>query len=57
MYTNEQKIEMAKKAKQWDDLDKKITDCYFDENGAERDDDFADLITIGEIAAYAFGFL
>ena len=45
------------KSLKWDELHNKIAKCYFDDNGDEIDDDEADLITIGEISAEAFGFL
>lgn len=50
--------DIEKKAKRWDDLRKQIDDCYFDENGNERDEEEGyDLITIGERTAIAMGYL
>lgn len=51
---------IKKKAEKWDKLEEKITACYGheDENGEWVDNDEGDgLITIGEVAARAFGFL
>lgn len=48
--------------KKWDDLESKIAKCYpecLDEDDEESDEYYenADLTTIGELAASAFGFL
>lgn len=46
------------KAEKWDKLYKQVEDMYYDENGEERPEDYLDgLLTIGERAATAFGFL
>lgn len=50
------------KAKKWDDLDTKISKCYpecFDEDDDSNEECYenADLCTIGELAAQAFGYL
>lgn len=45
------------KARKWDELEKLISLCYFNEDGTENEDDDIDLMTIGEIAATAFGYL
>lgn len=48
------------KAEKWDALEEKIAEIYGHENNGEwveNEDDGADLGTIGEIAASAFGFL
>lgn len=47
--------EVVEKAKKWDDLDDKIAPFY-DENDEGYNDE-GGLITIGEIAATAFGYL
>lgn len=62
MHYNEQQIKTWKaKAEQWDKLGEEIAECYVteDEDGeyVENDDDDCDLMTIGEIAARAFGWL
>ena len=61
MYTEEQINKWKAKAEQWDKLGAKIADCYVkeDENGEyiENDDEDCDLMTIGVIAATAFGWL
>jgi hypothetical protein len=60
-YTKEQIEEMKKKADEWDALGAKIDKCYcnadgeYDEENPEIED--ADLCTIGEMAASAFGWL
>lgn len=48
--------------KKWDDLDTKISKCYpecFDEDYDSNEECYenADLCTIGELAAQAFGYL
>lgn len=43
---------MMKKADAWDKLESQIAEFYDEENPKE-----GDLITIGEVAASAFGFL
>jgi hypothetical protein len=60
-YTKKE-IEVWKtKAKKWDDLEEKISKCYlnadeeYDEDNPEIEN--ADLGTIGEMAAEAFGWL
>jgi hypothetical protein len=56
--SQEELNEMMDKANKWDALDKEIAACYFDEEGNElEDDNGCDLVTIGEIAAIAFGYL
>ena len=49
------------KAEKWDKLDKQISKCYCDEDGEYSEDnpeiEGADLCTIGEMAASAFGWL
>lgn len=59
--TNKEYNELKAKAKQWDDLEEKISARYGheDENGewVENEDDGDGLITIGEIAATAFGLM
>lgn len=59
MYTEEQIQEWKEKAEKWNKLDAQIAACYVDENGDELQDEDggADLGTIGELAAMAFGFL
>lgn len=50
--------EALKKAKSWDDLGRKIAECYIDEDGNDlSEDDQKDLGHIGEVAAIAFGWL
>ncbi len=65
-YTNEQIERWKSKAEKWDALEAQISKCYFtdqdDQDGypiqrEEDDDEGGDLITIGEIAAKAFGHL
>lgn len=60
-YTQEQ-IELWKtKAEKWDKLDSQISKCYCNKEGEYDEDDTdiegADLCTVGEIAAAAFGWL
>jgi hypothetical protein len=59
-YSEEQIQEFKRKADLWDALDDKIYKCFFDENGEPLPDDEedapADLTTIGEYAATAFGY-
>ena len=61
MYTPEQIEEFKSKAQKWDALGKEIKKCYcnsdgeYDEDNPEVED--ADLGTIGEMAASAFGWL
>lgn len=61
MYTPEQIEEFKSKAQKWDALGKEIEKCYcnsdgeYDEDNPEVED--ADLDTIGEMAASAFGWL
>ncbi|MBC5835789.1 hypothetical protein G6N05_05265 [Flavobacterium sp. F372] len=53
-------IDLINKAKKYDDLEIKISKCYFDENGdelSEEESENIDLGTIGEIAATHFNFL
>lgn len=54
------------KAEKWDSLYEKISKCYgdYDDDGKELPSEYevengspADLVTIGEMAAVAFGFL
>lgn len=60
-YTQEQIQEFKNKAEKWDKLETEISKCYcnvdgeYDEDNPEIED--ADLCTIGEIAASAFGWL
>jgi len=64
-YTAEQIEEWKKKADKWDELDDQIAKCYCNKDGEYVDEDSddkaeiedADLCTIGEIAASAFGWL
>jgi hypothetical protein len=59
-YTQEQIQEWKRKAEKWDELDKEIETVYCDENGEIRNDDDdsgGDIITIGEMAAQAFGWM
>lgn len=46
--------QFKEKAQKWDDLDDEIGSLY---DGEEDDEDSMGLITIGEIAATAFGYL
>lgn len=48
-----------KKAKWWDDLDKKISEFYPEETEEipDTEDDGGDLIDVGEAAAIAFGYM
>ena len=55
MYTEEEIEQMRIKAEKWDVLEAKIAKFYEDENGEVEDE--GDLISIGEVAASAFGFL
>ena len=56
-YTEQQIKEWKAKAEKWDKLDAEINKCYYDEDGEELDDEEGgDLITIGELAAEAFGY-
>lgn len=51
---------IAEKAKKYDELAAKIAACYEDDEGnydENEDDEGADLLTIGEIAAAHFGYL
>lgn len=52
-----QPSELEIKAAKWDALKRKIDACYYDEEGNEVTDDNIDLVTIGEIAATACGYL
>jgi hypothetical protein len=60
-HTAEEIQEWKIKAEKWDMLETEISKCYcnsdgeYDEDNPEIED--ADLITIGEIAATAFGWL
>lgn len=48
------------KSNKWNELNDKIAKCYVDENGnelSEEESENIDLVTIGEIAAIAFGFI
>lgn len=62
-YTEEQINAFKAKADKWDALDARISKCYFNAEGEIPDDDNdteipdADLVTIGEMAAGAFGYL
>lgn len=60
-YTEEQIEEFKRKADKWDALDEQIAACYGTENEngeyEENEDEDIDLCTIGEFAAYAFGFI
>jgi hypothetical protein len=54
--------ELKTKAKKWDDLEKEIAKSYVREDGStiedgDEDNDEMCLITIGEKAASAFGWL
>ena len=55
MYTEEEIEQMRIKAEKWDVLEAKIAKFYEDENGEVEDE--GDLISIGEVAASAFGFI
>ena len=50
--TEEQIKELQAKAKSYDELEEKISQCYDEELMPD-----ADLLTIGEITAVHFGFL
>lgn len=60
-YSQKQIDEFRKKAAKWDALEKQISKCYlnskgeYDEKNPEIKD--ADICTIGEMAAAAFGWL
>lgn len=65
-YSKKQIEEIAEKAAKWDALGEKIAKCYadYDNNGnellTEYEEEFGsepDLITIGEMAASAYGWL
>lgn len=58
-YTKEQIEAWEAKAEKWDELEEEIGHCYECDDDGEPlyDDDEVDLITIGEIAASAFGYL
>lgn len=60
-YTKEQIEKMKKKADKWDALGAKISKCYCNVNGGYDEENpeikDADLCTIGEMAASAFGWL
>lgn len=57
--TEQEQIEIWKsKAEKWDKLGEQIARCYPDEYDPQPDDiEDADLGTIGEFAAIAFGYL
>lgn len=60
-YTEKQILEFKAKAEKWDTLGEQIAKCYCNEEG-EFDDtnpeiEGADLGTVGELAASAFGWL
>lgn len=61
--SQEEYEKLKRKAQKWDDLGAKIARCYPPEPGDEiegDDTDYiedADLLTIGEIAASAYGWL
>lgn len=56
--TKKQIEEWREKAERWDNLGKKIDSFYFDKDGNEIPEDEGDgLISIGEAAAYAFGYM
>lgn len=61
MYTEKQIKEFKIKADKWDALSNEIAKCYCNEDGEYDEDnpeiEDADLGTIGEIAASAFGWL
>lgn len=46
-----------KKSEKWDALDDKIAKCYETAEDSDEDEDGYDLISVGEIAASAFGYL
>ena len=50
-------IDRKEKADKWDKLDKEITKFYFDEDGNIIEDGDNGLISIGEAAATAMGYL
>lgn len=54
-YTEEELKKMKTKADAWDALDKKIGALYEDEDDNENEE--ADLLDVGELAAIAFGYL
>lgn len=65
MYTEEQIKELRIKAEKWDALGKQIDACYedsdeefgeLDEDGTKEESE-CDLVTIGELAAIAYGWL
>lgn len=60
-YTKKQIEEFKNKASKWDNLGAKIQKCYCNENGEYDEENTetenADIVTIGEIAATAFGWL
>ncbi len=56
-YTKQQIEEMKQKADKWDALGAKIEKCYCNADGEYDEEEGADLCTIGEIAASAFGWL
>lgn len=59
--TNDELQLLIKKAENWDKLKLEISKCYCNEDGDYDEDnpeyEGADLCTIGEIAAIAFGWL
>ena len=55
-YTEEEIRAMKIKADKWDKLEEQIAKFYDDDNNLDDDSD-GGLLTIGEIAATAFGFL
>ena len=61
--TEEELNVLKRKAQKWDELGEKIARCYPPEPGDEIEGDEtdyiddADLITIGEMAASAYGWL
>ncbi len=59
MYTTEQIEEWKTKSDKWDKLGANIAKCYVDENGDDENPEIpdADLVTIGEMAATAYGWL
>lgn len=65
-YTKEQIEEWKSKAEKWDALGKQIDECYTKDNSSEVDDEESEdqddfegdgLISIGELAAIAYGWL
>ena len=51
-------IETLRKATQWEELGQKIAACYSTPEGEDLpEEEGSDLITIGELAASAFGYL